>query len=44
MVVHTCNPSYSGSEDRRITRARLAKAKLARPYPKHKIKTKGLGA
>jgi hypothetical protein len=40
MVVHTHNPSYSGSEDRRIKSSRPAQAKLVRPMSN----TKGLRA
>jgi hypothetical protein len=38
MVVHTCNPSYSGGRDRSTANSRLAQAKLVlRPYLKVKI-------
>jgi hypothetical protein len=43
MAVHTCNPSYSGGEGRRISISRSAKAKLVRPYLKNKIKRAGGG-
>jgi hypothetical protein len=44
MVVHKCNPSYSGSGGRRIESLRSVGAKLGRLYFKYKIQTKGLGA
>jgi hypothetical protein len=34
MVVHICNPSYSGSKGRRSFSLRLAWANLVRPYQK----------
>jgi hypothetical protein len=37
-----CNPSYSEGRGRNITASRTTQAKLSRPYPKHKIKMKGL--
>jgi hypothetical protein len=42
MVVHSCNPSYSGRRDRRLTSSKPAQAKLSRPYLENKIKIKGL--
>jgi hypothetical protein len=43
MVVHTCNPSYSGGRGKRITSSRTAWAKLVRPYLKKKKKERILG-
>jgi hypothetical protein len=40
MGIHTCNPSYSGIRDRRFMRSKPVRTKLARLYPKNKIKTK----
>jgi hypothetical protein len=42
MVVHTCNPSYSGGRGRRISTLKSAQAKLVRLCLKNK-NTKGLG-
>jgi hypothetical protein len=44
VVVHTYNPSYSGSRDRRGIGSRPAQAMLVRSYLKKKIKPKGLGS
>jgi hypothetical protein len=43
MVVHACNPTYSGVGGGRSRNMRPALAKLVRPFLKNKIKTKGLG-
>jgi hypothetical protein len=43
VVVHICNPIYSGGGDRRSSSVRPDQAKLVRPCLKSKIKTKGLG-
>jgi hypothetical protein len=37
VVVHTCNPSYSGSGVRRITSLRSAQEKLSDPISKTKV-------
>jgi hypothetical protein len=42
MVVHSYNPSYLGSGDKKILRLRSVWAKLARLYLKNKIQAKGL--
>jgi hypothetical protein len=43
VVVHICNPSYSGDRGRRITSSRPTWAKLVNYYLKKKTKTKVLG-
>jgi hypothetical protein len=43
MVVHICKSNYSGDRSRVLMHLRPAQAKLARPYLKDKIQTKGLG-
>jgi radical SAM superfamily enzyme with C-terminal helix-hairpin-helix motif len=44
VVVHTCNPSYPGSGDKKILGSNSARAKLARLLEKRNTETKGLGA
>jgi hypothetical protein len=42
VVVHTCNPSYSGGRGRKIPSSRPGQARLMRLYLKTKIQTKVL--
>jgi hypothetical protein len=44
MVVHACNPSYSGGRGRRIVIPKPTQTKLRRSCLKIKLKEKGLEA
>jgi hypothetical protein len=44
IVVHTCNPRYSGGRDRRTADQGQPQAKSIRPYLKNILKAKKAGA